>query len=79
MPSVAEIDGYKFFFYSNEGNEPPHVHVKQGNKLAKFWLEEVSVAKCTRFADHEIARIKRLVVRHRTEFLGEWYEFFGKA
>lgn len=28
MPTIFRIDGYRFFFYSGEGNEPPHVHVE---------------------------------------------------
>ncbi|HIS66667.1 MAG TPA: DUF4160 domain-containing protein, partial [Candidatus Scatomorpha merdipullorum] len=38
MPKVFEIDGFKFFFFSNEGNpqEPCHIHVRKGNGLAKF-------------------------------------------
>ena len=32
--------GYRFFFYSNEGDprEPCHIHVRKGKSLAKFWL-----------------------------------------
>ncbi|MFH1320627.1 MAG: DUF4160 domain-containing protein [Bacteroidota bacterium] len=38
MPTVLEIDGYKFYFYSKEGNEPPHIHVRKSGNEAKFWL-----------------------------------------
>lgn len=33
--------GFRFFFYSNEGNprEPLHVHVRAGGSEAKIWLE----------------------------------------
>ena len=32
MPIVFRYHGYKFFFYSNEGDprEPVHIHVRQG-------------------------------------------------
>lgn len=39
MPKVLEIEGYQFYFYSYEGNEPPHVHVRKAGNEAKFWLE----------------------------------------
>jgi hypothetical protein len=39
VPTVATIGAYRFFFSSNEGFEPPHIHVREGKKLAKFWLE----------------------------------------
>lgn len=40
MPVVFRYQGFKFFFYSNEGNplEPPHIHVRAAGKEAKFWL-----------------------------------------
>lgn len=36
--AIDDIEGYKFSFYSNEGNEPPHIHVKKAGSEAKFWL-----------------------------------------
>lgn len=40
MPTIFRYKGYRFFFFSNEGfpPEPPHVHVRQGERVAKFWL-----------------------------------------
>ena len=28
MPTVLRWEGYRAFFYSNEGSEPPHLHVR---------------------------------------------------
>ncbi|MDQ3015894.1 MAG: DUF4160 domain-containing protein [Bacteroidota bacterium] len=39
MPNVFRKDGYRFFFFSNEGNEPPHIHIELGGAYAKFWLD----------------------------------------
>jgi len=47
MPKILEIDGYKFFFYSNEGEplEKCHIHVRKNTKVAKYWLDpEVSIS-----------------------------------
>src|SRR5262249_55675133 len=38
MPTVLIIQGFRFFFFSNEGSEPPHIHVEKGDGYAKFWL-----------------------------------------
>ena len=27
MPTVLRIGPFRFHFYSDEGNEPPHIHV----------------------------------------------------
>jgi hypothetical protein len=36
MPTLGRIGPFRFFFYSNEGAEPPHIHVQQERKIAKF-------------------------------------------
>jgi hypothetical protein len=43
MPKLFEWQGYKFFFFSNEGNplEPCHIHVRKDGNLAKFWVVPV--------------------------------------
>ncbi|WP_291603203.1 DUF4160 domain-containing protein [Bradyrhizobium sp.] len=33
MPTVLRWRSYRAFFYSNEGNEPPHVHVRSARHL----------------------------------------------
>ncbi|HEY0144213.1 MAG TPA: DUF4160 domain-containing protein [Thermoanaerobaculia bacterium] len=78
MPVVARVGPYRFFFYSNENNEPPHVHVQRERMLAKFWLEAVSLAESKRFAAHELRVIERLISERRVEFLEAWREFFGR-
>ncbi|MGO9269600.1 MAG: DUF4160 domain-containing protein [Terriglobia bacterium] len=39
MPTVLRIRSYRFFFVSLDRGEPPHVHVRRENFVAKFWLE----------------------------------------
>jgi hypothetical protein len=29
MPTILRIKGYRFFFFSNEGNEPCHIILKK--------------------------------------------------
>src|SRR3989442_1801226 len=29
MPTLLRVEGFRFFFFSNEGQEPPHVHVSK--------------------------------------------------
>jgi hypothetical protein len=41
VPTVLRWNGYRFFFFSNEGAEPPHIHVDKGGATAKFWLEDL--------------------------------------
>ena len=77
MPTILRLDGYRFYFYSGEGNEPPHIHVEFGDKLAKYWLEPVELASSQRVRSHELGDVRRLVVEHRIEFLKAWYDHFS--
>ena len=79
MPTVARIGPYRFFFFSNEGNEPPHIHVQRDAKLAKFWLQPVRPAMNSGFSSSERRKIERLVVEHRDEFLSAWQDYFHEA
>jgi hypothetical protein len=76
MPVVRRIGPWKLYFYSNEGDEPPHVHVEAPDGVAKFWLDPLSLARSTRLRAHELRRMERAVERHRREFLEAWHEFF---
>jgi hypothetical protein len=77
VPLVARVGAYRFFFYSNENDEPPHIHIQRDRKLAKFWLLEISLADSKRFGGHELREIERMVVDRRDMFLEAWYEFFS--
>ncbi len=77
MPTITRIGPFRFFFYSNEETEPPHIHVQRERCLAKFWLNPVSLAKASRFKSHELRRLEQLVAEHRDEFLEAWDEFFS--
>jgi hypothetical protein len=76
VPTVLRIGASRFFFYSNEGSEPPHIHVERGQGFAKFWLEPVSLVSYGRLRGHELRHLERLVSEHRREFLEAWREFF---
>ena len=41
MPTVLNIKGYRFFFFSLEGNEPPHIHIEHGDKVGKKWTPKM--------------------------------------
>jgi len=78
LPTIANIGQFRFFFFSNEGGEPPHVHVRQERKLAKFWLEPVALASSGRFSAPELRVLERIVEENRARFLEAWNEFFSR-
>jgi hypothetical protein len=77
MPTVFETNGYRFFFYSNENNEPVHIHVSKGDAEAKYWitpnLEEVYAYG---FKSKERKEIKILVKNNADKIIEKWNEFF---
>jgi hypothetical protein len=77
MPTLLRIGAFRFYFYSHEPNEPPHIHVDRGSATIKIWLESLEVAKSRGFRAHEIGGIVELVGKHREAFLEAWHEYFG--
>jgi hypothetical protein len=77
MPTVMRIGAFRFYFYSHEPNEPPHVHVDRDMATIKVWLDPVEVAKSRGFRAHEISGIVTMVEEHRTRLLEAWHEYFG--
>ena len=77
MPALLRVRGYRFFFYSLEDREPPHIHVAHAGRYAKFWLDPVLVADVRGFRAHEITKIRRIVEAKRQFFLERWHEYFG--
>jgi hypothetical protein len=49
MPTVLRLTGYRFFFFSLEGDEPAHVHVERGDNYAELWLSPVALARSKGF------------------------------
>jgi hypothetical protein len=78
MPTVLRVSSYRFFFYSLEGDEPPHVHVEHGENVAKFWLNPVGVADAHGFRSHELNRLRAIVIERRSHFLEAWNAHFGR-
>ncbi len=64
-------------FYSLENNEPPHIHIEQGDSVAKYWLTPVLLAMNNGFRSHELTKLRALVLEHREFFLEAWNGYFG--
>lgn len=77
MPTVLTIDGFKLHFYSDEGNEPCHIHVKKGGGRGKWWLEPTLEEEYAYgFTQQERKQIKRIVTEHQQQLIREWHEYF---
>lgn len=80
MPNVFRVDGFRFFFYSDEGDprEPVHVHVRRAGAEAKFWIEpRVRLARADGFDSRTLRRLLDIVVERADEIRRAWHEHFG--
>jgi hypothetical protein len=79
MPRVLLLDGFEFFFYSNERNEPMHVHVGKAQGIGKIWIEPyISICYAYGFTPNEIRRILKIVEENKELFKIKWNEYFKK-
>ncbi len=77
MPTFGDIGPYKLFFYSAEGNEPPHVHIRRDRATAKFWLDPVRIAASRRFSDSDLRAVQKLVEENENAIMEAWNGYFG--
>ena len=77
MPTIFIIHGYRFFFFSNEGKEPIHVHVEKGEKYAKFWLHPIRLVYNYKFASPELGKIKNIIEIRKVQIEEKWNEYFN--
>ncbi len=75
MPTI-QIQRYKFRFYSSDLGEPPHVHVIDADKVAKIWLQPISVENNRGYNTAELNYVLRLTRQNQTRLLERWNEYF---
>ena len=78
MPTVLQVNGYRFFFFSNESDEPVHIHVESAGNYAKFWVEPVALAKSIGYNSKELTKLHKLVEKHKDLFKEKWHEYFNR-
>jgi hypothetical protein len=77
MPTILQDGPYTFVFFSSDRGEPLHVHVKRDQRIAKYWLQPISLAINRGFAAHELRQVERLVAKHQAVLVEAWNEYFG--
>ncbi len=77
MAEVFRMLGFVFFFYSNEGNEPMHIHVRKAGGFAKFWIEPVELEFSQGMKVSEIRKAEELIYDHLELIKSKWYEVHG--
>lgn len=81
MPVIFVDRGYRFHFFSSEGDprEPVHVHVaKRGEGDAKLWLyPDVAIAYNRGLDARALRWVSEQARLRRQEIVSAWHEHFG--
>ena len=82
MPTVLFIFGWRLFFYSNESNEPIHIHAEKVEMECKYWLliEEVEIKEAFSFNMSPAAKkeVKKIIYQHFDLIVDSWETYFKK-
>lgn len=83
MPSLFTVSGYKVYFWSNENNEPIHVHISQGKPSAngtKIWLTKdggcILASNGSNISDKELNKLMEFISAQFFMICDEWKRFF---
>jgi len=78
MPTVLRVGPYRFHFYSDEKNEPSHIHVRSSDGECKFWLDPVALARNRGLAPHTLREIERIIYEHLEFLRKKYHELHGR-
>jgi hypothetical protein len=75
LPTLLNLNGFKFFFYANE-HEPKHIHVMKNEGFAKVELESLTVVQnYLKAKDLKVAL--EIIKENKNEFERMWDEWFN--
>jgi len=77
MPTILITNGFRFFFYSNENQEPPHIHVIGKGGEAKIWLDPIEITHIYNFGFTERRQILIITQKNVNLFMSEWRKWHG--
>jgi len=79
MPTVLIYERSTFYFYANEGPEPPHVHVDAAENSAKYWLNPIELQSNRGFRSGERKEIERILEDNCAMLVRKWNDFFSPS
>ena len=75
MPTILRIEGYRFFFFSDE-HLPKHIHIEKADSYVRIEIETLRVTDSYKCTSKEIKKLVGLVKEHREVLKGAWNEYF---
>ncbi|MGE0561295.1 MAG: DUF4160 domain-containing protein [Flavobacteriales bacterium] len=78
MPTILTVNGFRFYFYSNENDEPIHIHVEKADGNAKYWLEPVLEEEYSYgFKAKQRKEIEAIIAENINDLITAWNEYFN--
>ncbi|MEM9338033.1 MAG: DUF4160 domain-containing protein [Bacteroidota bacterium] len=77
MPKVLEVNGYKFYIYTDD-HVPVHVHVwKSGSEAKVIVVPEIMLKDNYGFKSKELRQIIDVLEEHYEFIIEKWHEIHG--
>ena len=78
MPKILELDGFRFFFYSND-HDPIHVHVRyEGGEAVFELIDGVELRDSHGFKLHDLRRAQEIAEQNKQLIILKWNEHFNR-
>ncbi|MBR3960257.1 MAG: DUF4160 domain-containing protein [Bacteroidales bacterium] len=75
MPTLLNLFGLRFFFYSEE-HLPMHVHIQNADGKAKIAIDpEVTLIENTGIKPRDLKRALEITKMYQEEFIKAWKEY----
>ena len=84
MPNLFSYLGYTVFFWSNESNEPIHVHISKGRvtqNSTKVWITKsgdcILANNNSKIPEHDLTKLFKSIQYNFFYIVSEWKNFYG--
>lgn len=84
MPSIFTVAGYKIYFWSNENNEPVHIHIAKGkptHNSTKYWVTSggglLQANNNSRIPKKDLVKLESYIQSNIYIILNMWKQTFG--
>ena len=77
MPTVLRIDGFRFFFFSDE-HLPLHIHVEKADSYLRVELETLKITDIYQFSPKETRKIIEIIQENQIKLIGAWNDYFNQ-
>ena len=78
------VIGYKIYFWSNENNEPIHIHISKGKlteNSTKVWLTKtggcIVANNNSKIPEYELNKLLDIISRHYFLIINKWKEYYN--